>query len=175
MAGVKEFKTGDRVTFEGRVGTVRRDSDTGWVTAPVEFDDEKSVIVQVDKNDLEYAEEYWTDINRRTRVRKPIKTGDRVQVIAEGNPWHLRQGIVGGPWKYDTRAIMVDLYGHGEQAFYAHQLEVMVRADDIDEIERKIDVGLIVQALVEEGGYPNAEAALEVAEGLYRAGARIRK
>ena len=172
MAERKTFKQGDRVTFEGRVGTVRHDSDTGWVTAPVEFDDEKSVIVQVDKNDLECAEEYWTDINRRTRVRKPIKTGDRVQVIAEGNPWHLRQGIVGGPWQYDTRAIMVDLYGHGEQAFYAHQLEVLSRAEEIAEIERKLEIGLIVQALVDEGGYPNAMAAAEVAEGLYRAGIR---
>lgn len=55
----KEMYRGARVRFEGRLGTVVNDSDKGWVTASVEFDDEKGIVIQKDKDDLEYAvEEY---------------------------------------------------------------------------------------------------------------------
>ena len=43
---------GDRVSYNGRMGTVMHDSDQFWVTATVEFDDERSVHIQKDKGDL---------------------------------------------------------------------------------------------------------------------------
>lgn len=44
---------GDRVQYtDGRMGTVYQDSDQFWVTASVEFDDDRGCIIQKDKGDL---------------------------------------------------------------------------------------------------------------------------
>lgn len=46
------FFEGDRVSYNGRMGTVMHDCDHLWVTASVMFDDELAVIIQKDKRDL---------------------------------------------------------------------------------------------------------------------------
>ena len=46
------FYEGDRVSYNGRMGTVMHDCDHLWQTASVMFDDELAVIIQKDKRDL---------------------------------------------------------------------------------------------------------------------------
>jgi len=47
------YYKGDRVLYtDGRRGTVYQDADHFWVTASVEFDDDRGCIVQKDKGDL---------------------------------------------------------------------------------------------------------------------------
>lgn len=46
------FFKGDRVSYNGRMGTVYQDADQFWVTASVEFDDDRGCIIQKDKGDL---------------------------------------------------------------------------------------------------------------------------
>lgn len=46
------FYKGDRVSYSGRTGTVYQDADQFWVTASVEFDDDRGCIIQKDKGDL---------------------------------------------------------------------------------------------------------------------------
>lgn len=47
------FFKGDRVLYtDGRMGTVYQDADQFWVTASVEFDDDRGCIIQKDKGDL---------------------------------------------------------------------------------------------------------------------------
>lgn len=69
------FFKGDRVSYNGRMGTVYQDADQFWVTASVEFDDDRGCIIQKDKGDLivteravlfaeptiRYVDRYWTE------------------------------------------------------------------------------------------------------------------
>lgn len=50
------FYEGDRVSYNGRMGTVYQDADQFWVTASVEFDDDRGCIIQKDKGDLTVTE-----------------------------------------------------------------------------------------------------------------------
>lgn len=75
------FFKGDRVLYtDGRMGTVYQDSDQFWVTASVEFDDDRGCIIQKDKGDLivtvraepkvqpqvhRYVDYRWTEDGRR--------------------------------------------------------------------------------------------------------------
>lgn len=83
---------GARVSWQGRTGTVLYDSDEGWETASIEFDDEKGVVIQKLKSELTYnTAEYEAVLS--SNVREMISLAEELESSAQydNSDYSIRQ------------------------------------------------------------------------------------